>query len=225
MRSYYAEKLSAERLKKCYQIAPKRVKQYLYAEIAHIIEGMSPGSAVLELGCGYGRVLEELKRKAGLLVGIDISLASLVMAQEELGRADPAELVRATAIELPFSDRVFDIVVCIQNGISAFNIDRHQLVREAFRVTRRGGRALFSSYSDRFWEHRLEWFRLQAQAGLLGEINEDKAKEGVIETSDGFKAITIRPEDFRSFTRGLNAEAQIVEVDESSVFCEIVVRK
>jgi hypothetical protein len=31
---YYSEKLSAERLKKCYDIAPSRVRQYLDAEIS-----------------------------------------------------------------------------------------------------------------------------------------------------------------------------------------------
>jgi ubiquinone/menaquinone biosynthesis C-methylase UbiE len=238
MESYYSEKLSAERLKMCYEIAPQRIKRYLNAEIEHVLGRMKPGSTVLELGCGYGRVLSKLAQKAGLLVGIDISHASLVMAHDGLGsrgmskrgkkrknRVDPCSLIRANALQLPFPDRAFDLVVCIQNGISAFHVDHSELMREAFRVTRRGGRTMFSSYSDRFWVNRLEWFRLQAEAGLMGEIDEEKARRGIIETKDGFKASTVRAADFLALTNDLNAEIQIEEVDESSLFCEIVPRE
>ncbi|KPJ59291.1 MAG: hypothetical protein AMJ46_11640 [Latescibacteria bacterium DG_63] len=224
MKSYYDEKLSAERLRRCYQIAPPRVKQYLNAEIEHVLARMKPGSIVLELGCGYGRVLEALTRKAGFLVGVDISLASLTMARKGLSRASSCKLVQANAVLLPFRSRVFDLVVCIQNGISAFHVDGSELIREAVRVTKHGAAALFSSYSDKFWDNRLEWFRLQAKEGLLGEIDEEKARKGVIETRDGFKATTVRPDDFLSLTDGLGVETEIVEVDESSLFCEIVAR-
>ena len=50
------------------------------------------------------------------------------------------------AAALGFRDRVFDVVVCIQNGISAFKVDRRALIAEAIRVTRPGGSVLFSSY-------------------------------------------------------------------------------
>jgi cyclopropane fatty-acyl-phospholipid synthase-like methyltransferase len=52
---YYAEKLSAKRLQRCYEIASPRVQQYLEAEIEHVIGHLKPTDTVLELGCGYGR--------------------------------------------------------------------------------------------------------------------------------------------------------------------------
>jgi hypothetical protein len=30
---------------------------------------------------------------------------------------------------------------------------------------------LFSTYCERFWEERLKWFEIQAQHGLIGEID------------------------------------------------------
>lgn len=60
MHSYYAEKLSAERLRACYDLAPPRTKAYLQAEIEFVLQKMSSSMAVLELGCGYGRVLLQL---------------------------------------------------------------------------------------------------------------------------------------------------------------------
>jgi 2-polyprenyl-6-hydroxyphenyl methylase/3-demethylubiquinone-9 3-methyltransferase len=125
------------------------------------------------------------------------------------------------AARLGFQDRAFDCVVCIQNGISAFHVDKQVLISESVRVTRPGGNVLFSSYSDKFWKHRLEWFERQSEAGLLGEIDYENTKDGVIVCKDGFTATTVRGEDFLSLTARLNASVRIVEVDESSLFCEI----
>ena len=57
MSDYYSEQLFAERLRKCYEIAPPRARQYLEAEIDHVAGRIRPGESVLELGRGYGHVL------------------------------------------------------------------------------------------------------------------------------------------------------------------------
>jgi 2-polyprenyl-6-hydroxyphenyl methylase/3-demethylubiquinone-9 3-methyltransferase len=81
---------------------------------------------------------------------------------------------------------------------------------------------LFSSYSDKFWKHRLEWFQLQSEAGLLGEIDYKKTGNGVIVCKDGFTTTTIGREQFRELTaRFDNIYVDITEVDESSIFCVI----
>jgi ubiquinone/menaquinone biosynthesis C-methylase UbiE len=222
MSDYYSEHLSADRLRKCYEIAPPRVRQYLDAEIEHVASRIRPGEMVLELGCGYGRVMEKLVGKAGLLVGIDTSRSSLQLGCRLLGKTPNCRFLRMNAVSLGFRDRVFDVVFCIQNGISAFHVDQRTLTTEAVRVTRPGGRVLFSSYSADFWEHRLEWFQLQADHGLLGEIDHAATRDGVIVCKDGFTATTIGPDEFMTLTSGLNVHARIEEVDRSSIFCEIV---
>ncbi|MEW5925824.1 MAG: class I SAM-dependent methyltransferase, partial [Candidatus Zixiibacteriota bacterium] len=58
MDQYYSEKLSASRLKQCYEIASPRVKQYLKAEICHVLERVRSSDTILETGCGYGRVIK-----------------------------------------------------------------------------------------------------------------------------------------------------------------------
>jgi ubiquinone/menaquinone biosynthesis C-methylase UbiE len=227
MSSYYSQKLSAERLRQVYDVAPPRVQQYLRAELEHVLKYISPGDMVLDLGCGYGRIIPQLAEKAGWVVGIDSSVESLSYGREYLGQGQALplhhhfSLVAMDAVRLGFTDRVFDRVVCIQNGISAFKVNQRELIAESIRVVKRGGAALFSSYSDKFWADRLEWFQAQAEAGLLGEIDEEKTGEGVIVCQDGFRATTVRPEDFLKITAEFPVKAQIVEVDSSSIFCEI----
>ena len=83
---------------------------------------------------------------------------------------------------------VFDLTICIQNGISAFRVDKQRLLAEAVRVTKSGGTVFFSSYSSRFWAARLEWFEIQAAHGLVGEIDYRATGDGVIICKDGFCA-------------------------------------
>jgi ubiquinone/menaquinone biosynthesis C-methylase UbiE len=220
---YYSERLSAERLRKCYEIAPPRVRQYLDAEIRHVASRIRPADTVLELGCGYGRVLEKLAPKAKRLVGIDTARASIELGRELLRGLANCWLLQMDAVALGFRDQVFDVVLCIQNGISAFKVDQQALIAESIRVTRAGGRVLFSSYSAKFWDARLEWFRLQSKQGLLGEIDGAATGNGVIVCKDGFRATTLSPDDFVSLTSGLGVRRRIEEVDASSIFCELLV--
>ena len=125
------------------------------------------------------------------------------------------------AVNLGFQDDTFDCPFCVQNGISAFGVDKKNLIGEAVRVTKPGGTVLFSSYSDAFWEQRLRWFKIQSQEGLLGEIVHRQTTRGVIVCRDGFRASTVTAAEFKALTSHLDAEVDITEVDQSSVFCVV----
>lgn len=220
-KKYYDEKLSANKLKRCYEIAPPRIQQYLEAEVNYVSDKINPGDSVLELGCGYGRILPSLAQKAGLVIGIDTSLQSLALAKETTQGIQNCQVMGMDAVQLAFADQTFDVTVCIQNGISAFHVNKADLIRENIRVTKPGGTVLFSSYSGKFWSYRLHWFQLQADAGLIGKIDSEKTGDGVIVCKDGFTATTINEEQFKALTRRFNVKTNIIEVDESSLFCEI----
>ncbi len=225
MDNYYIDRLSAEKLKLCYELAPLRVKQYLDAESEFVRQKIHPGNLVLELGCGFGRILPEIASKARAVVGIDISLPSLLFGRETIKNVPNCFLAQMDALQLSFYDNSFDTVICIQNGMSAFQVDRKALVRESLRVTRDKGTVIFSSYSEKFWENRLEWFRIQSKAGLLGVIDDDKTRDGRIVCQDGFTASTVNSIQFLELTSEFNVDTNTIEVDESSLFCEIIPRK
>jgi SAM-dependent methyltransferase len=223
MKSYYSEVLAGERLRACYEAAPKRTQQYLEAEIAFVLERCAPDLSLIELGCGYGRALKTFAAKASLAVGIDTSDASIKMAATYLAGSPSTCLAVMNAADMGFRDRTFDLTLCIQNGISAFHVDPVALFREAVRITKPGGRILFSSYASAFWPDRLEWFEAQAALGLIGPIDREATRDGVIVCRDGFRATTADVEEFRRLARAVGQTANIVEVDDSSLFCEILV--
>jgi 2-polyprenyl-6-hydroxyphenyl methylase/3-demethylubiquinone-9 3-methyltransferase len=223
--SPYLEKLSAEKLKRCYEIAPPRVQQYLRAETEFVLKNIRPGDVVLDLGCGYGRTMRTFAHKAGFVVGIDISCSSLLLGQSYLRLTRNRLLLEMDAAKLAFFEGTFDAVVCIQNGISAFHRDPCRLFQESVRVAKPSGVVLFSTYSEKFWDHRLEWFRKQAEEGLLGEIVEERTGNGVIVCRDGFQASTCTGKQFRDWAAQLPVSFEIIEVDQSSLFCVIGKRR
>jgi len=219
MSSYYDVILSAARLKKCYDIAPSRVRQYFQAEIDFVLKSISRKDIVLDLGCGYGRVIPFLAKKAKFVHGIDTSISSLQFAKEFLKDIPHHSIHLMDAGKLTFSANTMDVVLCLQNGISAFHKDQRALVKEAVRVTKPGGRALFSTYSEKFWEHQLKWFMLQSKAGLLGEIDPEHTRNGNIVCKDGFTASTITPKKFHELTRWIrDIKVSVKEVDNSCLF-------
>ena len=221
MKNYYSDHLAAERLQKCYDLASPRIRRYLEAEVDFLLGHVGPGDLALDLGCGYGRIMRALARKAGLVIGIDTSFASLTLGKERLAGVSNFRLLQMNAASLGFREKSFDVVACIQNGISAFGVDPRVLVQESVRVAKRGGTVLLSTYAEKFWPERLAWFERQAEAGLLGEIDYSKTGDGVIICKDGFRATTVGPAQFEELTAGLEARTQLVEVDESSLFCVI----
>ncbi|MHA1211033.1 MAG: class I SAM-dependent methyltransferase [Candidatus Heimdallarchaeota archaeon] len=223
MDEYYSEKLSANKLKQCYDLASPRVKQYLEAEINFVLSHIEITDVVLELGSGYGRIMKYLSKKANQVYGIDTSEESLLLAKTYLADCNNCKLFQMNAKALAFEEGKFNVVIGIQNGISAFKVEPSKLIQESIRVTREGGKVIFSSYSERFWNERLAWFIDQSEAGLLGEIDYDQTKNGIIVCKDGFTATTFTLEDFQKVIKKLNLTATIEEVDDSSIFCIIEV--
>lgn len=221
MSEYYSKKLSANKLKRCYDIASPRIKQYLKAEINFVVEQIRSSDKVLELGCGYGRVLRELAKQASKVVGIDTSIESLELAKEYLLDYRNIELHQMNANSLSFKEETFDVVIAIQNGISAFKVEPEVLLREGLRITKRNGKLILSSYSENFWEERLKWFIQQSEEELLGEIDFEKTGNGSIVCKDGFVATTFSKKDFQNLLQRMNLKGSIQEIDMSSIFCVI----
>jgi len=100
--------------------------------------------SVLDFGCGSGRYLMRLARQGpARLVGIDFSARMLDEARRHLAPAhNPARLVRAEAVHLPFAGESFDLVVA---GLVLGHVeDLASAVGEIARVLRPGGVAVWS---------------------------------------------------------------------------------
>lgn len=216
MSNYYAEKLSSQSLFQVYATEIPRITQYLKAEINYVRKNLTGCERILELGAGYGRIIKELAPFCSSIVGMDISEKSVDLGKEYLKDCPNASMVTMDVHEMVF-DQSFDVILCLQNGLSAMRADS-AVIDQCLGLLSPGGKAYFSSYSSKFWEWRLKWFEEQSGKGLLGEVDYEKTKDGVIICKDGFRAITHSPEALREIGESSGYPYEIDETDESSVF-------
>jgi FAD/FMN-containing dehydrogenase/SAM-dependent methyltransferase len=103
---------------------------------------VSPGTRLLDVGCGSALTLLLAQQRGALPSGLDISPGLLGVARERLPCADLRE---GDMEHLPFGDAAFDAVV----GVNAFQFagDPQKALREAARVTRPGGRVVASLFA------------------------------------------------------------------------------
>lgn len=219
MGSYYRERLSGERLRRCYELASPRIRRYLDAETGHVIGLLSGAGSVLELGCGYGRIAFRFADAVPFVVGIDNAPDSLGLGARMAGRPGVVRFAAMDALRLGFTDCSFDAVACLQNGVCAFRADPGCLLGEALRVTRPGGKVVFSTYAPGIWPARLEWFEAQAAAGLLGPVDRELSRDGVIVCRDGFRSGSFTRERFLELAGEYGLESCIEEVDGSCLIC------
>lgn len=113
------------------------------ADLASRVAHFQP-SNVLEIAAGTGVVTRQLAKMLppGVsIIATDLNQAMLDQAAK-VGTCRPVDWQQADAMQLPFPDGVFDVVVC-QFGAMFFP-DKASAYAEARRVLRAGGRFLFN---------------------------------------------------------------------------------
>jgi ubiquinone/menaquinone biosynthesis C-methylase UbiE len=134
--------------------APELYQRYLVPAItslwaADLIERANPGKAeaALDIACGTGVVtrLAAARMQSGRVVGLDFNAGMLAVARSIPNTGAPIEWFEGSALNLPFGDGSFDLVLC-QLGLQFFP-DRPLALREMKRVLKPSGRVALSVYS------------------------------------------------------------------------------
>lgn len=118
-----------------------RTEQVLLERILDRIGNLGDNSVGLDLPCGYGRLAPLVSQNVGRLVESDWSFHLLGEARTFLAGASDMRpvlgFVRGTALQLPFTDQTFDLVLSARlcHHISAES-ERLQYVEEVLRISR-----------------------------------------------------------------------------------------
>lgn len=121
----------------------------LHAAVLNLLPAPRDG-LVLEIGCGTGGLMHELRAAGYQPVGIDFAAEAVAFAY---ARAD-GPVTQASANQLPFANDSFDLVTCI-DVLEVGTVDPQTVVRNAVRVLRPGGQAVFlmAAHQWLFSEH------------------------------------------------------------------------
>jgi 2-polyprenyl-3-methyl-5-hydroxy-6-metoxy-1,4-benzoquinol methylase len=135
--------------------AAARVLRATDTEREFLLDKVSPGERVLDMGCGTGRFTVPMAAAGAQVTGFDLSEGMLSEARRKLDERDlSAELRQGDMANLPFDDGTFDTVTSMLALMHVPLADRPAVFREVSRVLRPGGRMLLcvkNSVFERFF--------------------------------------------------------------------------
>ena len=112
--------------------------------------GITRDHAVLEVGCGAGRVGDKLAPRCRHWTGADVSQKMLTHARTALGRHPNVSFVHLNGFDLTgVADGSQDAVYCTAVFMHLDEWDRYRYVTEFFRVLAPGGRVYFDNFDLR----------------------------------------------------------------------------
>jgi SAM-dependent methyltransferase len=134
--------------------------------IAERLADYEPRS-ILEVGCGYGKLLREIRKRLDVpMVGIDFSPTQLQHARHYLGGGDEVGLLLGCGECLPFPDDSFDMVVTSAVILHNPPLAAERIRQEILRVARR-----FAAHNEetsrsynRYGYDICAWYRAQGIA-------------------------------------------------------------
>ncbi len=184
---------------------------------------LNPGEVVLDLGSGGGiDVLLSARRvgPTGKAYGLDMTDEMLALANENKRKAgaDNVEFLKGEIEHIPLPDNSVDVI--ISNCVINLSADKSQVLREAFRVLKPGGRFAVSDVvtrgeiSPEIRKSVLLW--VGCVAGALEDVEYRRKL-----TAAGFEQIEIEPtriykaEDARDLlaAEGVDVDAIAPQVD------------
>jgi SAM-dependent methyltransferase len=184
---------------------------------------IAPGEVVLDLGSGGGiDVLLSARRvgPTGKAYGLDMTDEMLALARENARKAGATnvEFLKGEIEHIPLPDRSVDVI--ISNCVINLSSDKDQVLREAFRVLKPGGRFAVSDVVTRGDIEPAIRASVLAWVGCVaGALDEQVYRDKL--AAAGFTGIDVEPtrvytvDDAREFIEasGLDAAALAPKVD------------
>ncbi|HEY0872684.1 MAG TPA: arsenite methyltransferase [Vicinamibacterales bacterium] len=184
---------------------------------------LRPGEVVLDLGSGGGiDVLLSARRvgPTGKAYGLDMTDEMLALANENKRQAQATnvEFLKGEIEHIPLPDAAVDVI--ISNCVINLSVDKDQVLREAFRVLKPGGRFAVSDVVTRGEIHPEVRQSMLAWVGCVAGALDERDYRSKLAAA-GFTGIEIEPtriyraDDAREFlgASGLDASRIAEEVD------------
>ncbi len=193
---------------------------------------LSPGESVLDLGSGGGiDVLLSAKRvgPTGKAYGLDMTDEMLSLARENQRKAGVGnvEFLKGDIEQIPLPENSVDVI--ISNCVINLSGDKNQVLREAFRVLKPGGRFAVSDVVVRGEVPAEIRKNVELWIGCVAGALEEKEYQAKLAAA-GFEDIDIEPtriyqaEDARGFLQNAGLDTDAIAADVDGKFASAFVR-
>jgi ubiquinone/menaquinone biosynthesis C-methylase UbiE len=146
---------------------PQRFQHQMYRELLRLLKAkrpLEPGLKLLEVSCGRGGGLNAFLGAApGVFdaTGLDVAGSAIAFCRENYGEDDRRRFVEGSALELPFPDASFDVVLNVEASNDYGDLPR--FFAEVARILKPHGVFL---YTDSFREAKAR--RMKEEMGNAG---------------------------------------------------------
>jgi len=136
------------------------------------------------LGCGDGRILKLIAPITKKIFGVDYDETAIEHAKKNLIEIPSVKIIQANEKNIPFEDKSFDMVLCI-DVFHNFGEDKQAILDEMKRVLKIDGEIILSVYSEDALEERITAYK-KVEEKINGQIKEIR-KDGTVIFDDGEK--------------------------------------
>lgn len=152
-------------------------KELFEAEQKYLVENITPGSKVLDIGCGEGRNMASILKQTPYVYGIDNDQKVVDDAIKNFKDIDTVKVLKTEAINLPFKNETFDVVTFLMI-LPNLEINKKETIKESARVLKKEGVLILSTFAETAFEERMKIYK---------QVNADIKKiEGTKFTFNGF---------------------------------------
>ena len=214
------------------QIPEEALKASLGCGNPTVLAQLHPGETVLDLGSGGGiDVLLSARRvgPTGKAYGLDMTEDMLALARDNQRKAgvENVEFLKGEIEHIPLPDNSVDVI--ISNCVINLSGDKDQVLREAFRVLKPGGRFAVSDVvikgevPEAVRQSMLLW------VGCIAGALQDEEYRAKL-TAVGFAAVDIEPtriydvEDARAFLSGEGVDVEAIAPQVQGKFMSAFIR-
>ena len=189
------------------------IKELFYKEKEILLANCDKTNVVLDVGCGIGTHLTLLSKYCKEAIGIDHSEAVLKNCREQVGAITNVKTFKMNAKKIEFPDDCFDRTICMFNTLGNME-DPLPVLREMCRVTKPGGKLIFSVYNSDSTEERLEFYHKTG----LPDVYSDGA---VIHNNRDFYSRSFTESEILKMCTGLGLELTVHKTKIARI-CEAV---
>jgi len=193
---------------------------------------LNPGDVVLDLGSGGGiDVLLSARRvgPTGKVYGLDMTDEMLALARENQRKAgiQNVEFLKGEIEHIPLPDNSVDVI--ISNCVINLSADKDQVLREAFRVLKPGGRFAVSDVVTKGHVPAQVRQSMLLWVGCIAGALDDSSYRSTLAAA-GFQSIEIEPtriydiNDARAFLSGQGIDVDAIAPEVEGRFMSAFVR-
>lgn len=127
---------------------PQILKKFFTGDIDYIENKLEKSGKVLEIGCGFGRLLPYLAKVSREVVGIDFSKLQVKKSRALFRNNKNVKVELMSAEKLKFKDGIFDTTACLNCSLGNMPGIESLVISEMKRVTKKGGKVIVRVFAD-----------------------------------------------------------------------------